>query len=203
MDREIDREICGWIIEFLVRKSTDEMLVKKLIQSLPPLSLHSKPRLKKMLLLHSIKSEILVGNVTEKILDHLEMIERIDCSQRLRIPDSMKEAYCAVALESTAKYLAGSWNRYNNYLDAVNRIWRGRIENLEKSKTSKLVSEQLINRRRQVEAAVGDEEAANDLIRTNTRNNALLNLRLYLRESFDLMGPPLLEREHGSVSGVV
>ncbi|XWS09725.1 hypothetical protein CRYUN_Cryun39dG0013900 [Craigia yunnanensis] len=203
MDREKDPEICSWIIEFLVRKSTDEMLVKKIIEAFPPPPLDGKPRLKKTLLLHSIIKEIVAGNVSEKILDHLEMIDRIDCSQGLGILDSMKEAYCAVALECTAKYLLGSWNRYGKYLDAVNIIWRGRIENLEKFKASRLVSEQLRSRRREVEAAVGDEEVANGLIRTNTRNNAILTLKLYLREALDLMGPSLLERECRSVSGVV
>ncbi|XVF16843.1 hypothetical protein REPUB_Repub10bG0066900 [Reevesia pubescens] len=203
MDREMDREICSWVIEFLVRQSTDEVLVKKLIEAFPPPPLYGKPRLRKTRLLHSIRNEIVAGSISEKILDHLEMIERIDCSQRHRTPASMKEAYCAVALECTAKYLAGSWNRNGKYLAAVNRIWRGRVENLEKSKASKLVSEQLRSRRRQVEAAVGDEEVANSLIRSNTRNNAILTLRLYLCKAFDLMGPPLLEREYGSVSGVV
>ncbi|XVF14545.1 hypothetical protein REPUB_Repub09cG0070700 [Reevesia pubescens] len=203
MDREMDREICSWIIEFLIRKSNDDMLVKKLIQAFPSPPLYGKPRLKKLLLLYSIKNEIAAGNVSEKILDHLEMIERIDCTQRLRIPDSMKQAYCDVALECTAKYLPGTGNRSGKYLAAVIRIWRGRIENLEKSKASKLVSKQLRYRRRQVEAAVGDEEVANSLIIRNTRNDALLTLRLYLCETLDTMGPPLLEREARSISGVV
>ncbi|KAK6287117.1 hypothetical protein POUND7_013296 [Theobroma cacao] len=197
MDREMDREICGWIIEFLVRESTDEMLVKKLIQAFPPLN--GKPRLKKTVLLHSIRTEILAGNVSERILDHLERIERIDRSQRLRIPDSIRQAYCAVALECTAKYLPGSWDRNGKYLDAVKRIWRSRIENLEKSKASRLVSERLRSRRRQVEAAVEDEEVANVLITINTRNDAILTLRVYLCEALALMGPSFLKSQCDSI----
>ncbi|OMO61501.1 hypothetical protein CCACVL1_23465 [Corchorus capsularis] len=209
MDRTMDGEICSWIIEFLVRHSADEMLVKKLIQAVPRLS--GNARLNKTLLLHSIKSEIVAGKVSEKILDHLEMIEAIDRSQRLTIPDSMKQAYCAVALECTAKYLAGSVDRKGKYLDAVKRIWRGRIENLEKSNASKLVSEELRSRRRQVEAALADKDAGNVLITTNTRNDAILTVKAYVREALRLMGLPflekqcnlILEREYGSGSGAV
>ncbi|OMO60945.1 hypothetical protein COLO4_33672 [Corchorus olitorius] len=209
MDRTMDGEICGWIIEFLVRHSADEMLVKKLIQAVPRLS--GNARLNKTLLLHSIKSEIVAGNVSEKILDLLEMIEAIDRSQRLTIPDSMKQAYCAVALECTAKYLAGSVGWKDKYLDAVKRIWRGRIENLEKSNISKLVSEELRSRRRQVEAALEEKDAANVLITTNTRNDAILTVKAYVREALRLMGLSflekqcnlILEREYGSGSGAV
>ncbi|MBA0830980.1 hypothetical protein Goarm_015473 [Gossypium armourianum] len=37
----------------------------------------------------------------------------------------MKKAYCGVALDCTAKYLAGDPNTYAKYLEAVDRIWRG------------------------------------------------------------------------------
>ena len=47
----MDREICSWIIEFLVRKSTDEMLVKKLIEASD-----------------SPSHEIVAGSFSEKIL---------------------------------------------------------------------------------------------------------------------------------------
>ncbi|MBA0587508.1 hypothetical protein Gorai_000636 [Gossypium raimondii] len=72
-----------------------------------------------------------------------------------RAPDSIKDAYCAVALDCIAKYLAGYPDAYGaQYLDAVDRIWRGRIQDVERSKASDLVSEQLRNRRLLVEAAV-------------------------------------------------
>ncbi|KAK8635804.1 hypothetical protein V6N13_004522 [Hibiscus sabdariffa] len=156
MERELDQDICDCIIEFLVRESADEMLLKKLIAAFPPLN--PTPRLKKAVLLHSIQREITAGGVSEKLLDTLEMIECIDTNQRLPIPDSMRKAYCVVALECTAKYLSGDPNPNGLYSDAVNRIWRGRIEELEKSKASDLVSERLRNLRRQVEASFGDEE---------------------------------------------
>ncbi|XVF56545.1 hypothetical protein PTKIN_Ptkin06aG0129500 [Pterospermum kingtungense] len=198
MDRKMEPEICSSIIEFVLRKSRNEMLAKTLIQAFPSLSPNF--RLKKTLLLRSIMNEIMGGSVSEKILDHLELIHGIDCNLNLTILDSMKQAYSAVALECTAKYLTGTWNGSDNYLSAMNRIWEVRIQNLEKSK-SELVSEQLRSHRLQLEAAAGDDEVANALIRANARNNAILTLKLYLREALDVMGPTVLEREFGSASG--
>ncbi|GMJ01209.1 TRF-like 5 [Hibiscus trionum] len=192
MERELDPDICSSIIEFLVRKSADEMLLKQLVAAFPPLN--PTPRLKKAVLLRSIQREIIAGEVPEKLLDSLEMIERIDTNQTLPISDSMRKAYCDVALECTVKYLSGNPNPKGLYSDAVNRIWRGRIENLEKSKASDLVSERLRNLGRQVEAALGDEVVVRRLIATNTRNDALVSLRLYLHEALASLGPPLIER---------
>ncbi|MFQ6631548.1 hypothetical protein Gotur_009020, partial [Gossypium turneri] len=107
------------------------MHVKKVIEAFPPLK--PRPQLKKAVLLRTMRTEVYAG---------------------LPIPDSMKEAYCAVALECTVKYLPGDTDTCGGkYLDAVDRIWRGRIQDLERSKASDLVFDQLRNRRLQVEAA--------------------------------------------------
>ncbi|KAE8696923.1 Leucine-rich repeat transmembrane protein kinase isoform 1 [Hibiscus syriacus] len=192
MGRELDPEICACILEFLVHKSPDDMLLKKLIRVFPPLN--PSPRLKKSLLLRSIQNVITAGEIPEKLLDYLEMISRIETKQRVPIPDSMRDAYCAVAMDCTTKFLAGSPDSTVLYSDAVNRIWRGRIENLERSEASGLVSKRLRNLRRQVEAAFGDEEVVRRLVAINTRADAFFSLRLYLREAVATMGPPLLER---------
>ncbi|XVF52284.1 hypothetical protein PTKIN_Ptkin05aG0006800 [Pterospermum kingtungense] len=199
MDRKLEPEICVSILEFFARKCSNDMVLKKLIEALPPPSLDGNARLKKTFLLRTIVNEVAAGVVSERILDCLEAIERIDNGQQLEVPDSMKEAYCAVSLECTAKYLV-TRELHEKYLDAVNRIWRGRIENLEKSKASKLVSEHMRSCRHQVEAAIEDKEVANG-ISTNTRTTAILKLKLYLREALDLLGPTVLEREFESESG--
>ncbi|KAH1091055.1 hypothetical protein J1N35_018312 [Gossypium stocksii] len=114
------------------------MEVKKVIEAFPPLE--PRPQLKKAVLLRTMRAEITADRVHR---------------QQPRAPDSVKNAYYAVALDCTAKYLAGYPDTYcAQYLDAVDRIWRGRIQDVERSKASDLISEQLKNRRLQVEAAV-------------------------------------------------
>ncbi|TYI64526.1 hypothetical protein E1A91_D09G095400v1 [Gossypium mustelinum] len=108
------------------------MEVKKVIETFPPLE--PRPQLKK-----------------GRAPPYQDRVHR----QQQRAPDSIKDAYCAVALDCIAKYLAGYPDAYGaQYLDAVDRIWRGRIQDVERSKASDLVSQQLRNRRLLVEAAV-------------------------------------------------
>lgn len=194
MDRELDSYICGCIIEFLVRYSPDDMLVKKAIEAFPPLE--PRPQLKKAVLLRAMRAEVAAGDVSEKTLDALEKIGCIDSNLGLPIPDSMKEAYCAVALECTAKYLpVDSVTCGAKYLDAVERIWRGRIQDLERSNASGLIFDQLRNRGIQLEAAaMGDEDAVRCLSEINTEGYAILSLRRYLCEAFASMKPPVLEQ---------
>ncbi|KAH1091053.1 hypothetical protein J1N35_018310 [Gossypium stocksii] len=82
--------------------------------------------------------EITAGEISDKILDALEKIGCIDSSQGLPIPLRMLTA-------------PSHWTVYPDtygaqYLDAVDRIWWGRIQDVERSKASDLVSEQLRNR---------------------------------------------------------
>ncbi|XP_039007153.1 uncharacterized protein LOC120134834 [Hibiscus syriacus] len=192
MDRKLEPDICGSVLEFLVLNSADDLLVKKLINAFPQFT--PSPRLVKAINLRSIQTEIQAGEITENILDYLETVARLHRKQRLQIPDSIKEAYCAVALDCSAKYLAGDTNPDGPYLDAVNRIWRNRVEGLERSGMSDLVSDQLRNRRRQVEAVFEDDEVRRRLIAINTRSEAILSLRLYMREALASMNPSVLER---------
>ncbi|KAK8511372.1 hypothetical protein V6N11_046682 [Hibiscus sabdariffa] len=175
--------MCGCILEFLVLNSADDLLVKKLIKAFP--TFHLNPCSQKAMLLRSIHTQIQAGHITPKILDSLEMIHRIHSHQSLPIPHSMKEAYCAVKFFTLDP---------NPFSDAVNSIWSDRVEILERSGASDLVSDLLRNRRHQVEAAFEDEEARRCLIAINTRKEAIHRLRLYIREAFASMGPPVLER---------
>lgn len=196
MDEKLDPELCSSILEFVLRASKNQTLIKKLIEALPPLC--PAPRLKKTLLLNSISTEMMAGIVSEKILDHLEAIEGIDRNLNLPISDSMKEAYSAVAVACTVVYLAGTCNHLDKYLSAVRRIWEGRVENLEKSKSG-LVSERLRSYRLQVEAAIKDDKVAEGLMMTNTLSSAIIAVKLYGREALELLGPTVLERQWSEV----
>lgn len=193
MDRKLDPEICACILEFLVRNSIDEELVRKLINVFPPFN--PSPRLKKAIILRSIRKEIRDGEVPERILDALEKIERIDNNQNSPIPESMKEAYCAVATDCAVSHLVGNSNRFGSYSDAVKRIWRVRIKNLVDSEASNLVTEELKTRGNDLEAAFEDEDMFRSVIENNTRGFALLSLKKYIREAIASMGPPVLEKK--------
>ena len=97
--------------------------------------------------------EISDGSISENILELLEIIEELDHKEGVSVLDSMKDAYCAVAVESTVKFLVGSDGKGGKYVNAVKRIWRGKIHKMEKSTTAGLISDQLRRWRDDIEAA--------------------------------------------------
>ncbi|RVW56506.1 hypothetical protein CK203_072492 [Vitis vinifera] len=110
--------------------------------------------------------------VSETILELLEIIEELDYKEGVAVLDSMKNAYCAVAVECTVKFLVGSGGKEGKYFDAVKRILEGKIHKMESSATAGLVSDQLRKWRDDIEAAVWDARVFRSLA---------------------IMGPPFLE----------
>nr|XP_048323922.1 uncharacterized protein LOC107411598 isoform X2 [Ziziphus jujuba var. spinosa] len=185
----MDVDVSRWILEFLLRKCDDDGVVKKALKVIPfP---NDESRLKKVVLLRAIESEVSEASVSEKILENLEMLEELDQREGTDTLDSMKAAYCAVALECTAKYLSAS--KPGKYFEAVRRIWRGRVSHMERSGKSRLLTEELKKNGEEVEAAIWDANVSKKLCRMNTRNEALGLLSVYLGEAWALMGPSFIE----------
>jgi hypothetical protein len=187
----MDTDICRWISEFLMRSTVQDHVIKKLLQVLPVSGADS--RFKKTVLLRTIRSEIMDASVTETTLQTLELIEEMERSDGVEIKDSLKVAYCAVAVECTVKYLVGSPDKHGNYYEAVRRVWRGRIGNLEEIGKSELVTPELTRWRDDLEAALWDTKMAKRLMNLNTRTEALRALRVFLGEAWALMGTSFLE----------
>ncbi|KAM3740064.1 hypothetical protein ACB098_08G071100 [Castanea mollissima] len=187
----VDPDICRWISEFLMRSTAQDHVIKKLLQVLPVSGADS--RFKKTVLLRTIRSEIADASVSETTLQTLELIEEMDRSEGVEIRDSLKAAYCAVAVECTVKYLLGSPDKHGEYFEAVKRVWRGRIGILEKSGKSELVTDELTRWRDDLEEALWEANTAKRLMKLNTRTEALRALRVFLGEAWALMGPSFLE----------
>lgn len=185
-------EVARWILEFLIRNPDDERLAKKAL-SVMPIPNHDS-RLKKVVLLRTIECEVSDASLTETILENLELVEELDSGPDAAMADSMKAAYCAVALECTVKYLVGNGGKPGGkYLNALKRIWRGRVSRLEKSGKSQLFTTDLRRCWDEVEAAIWDEGVCKKLLSLNTRNSAVTLVLEYLREAWALMGPSFVE----------
>ena len=174
-----------------MRSTAPDHVIKKLLQVLPVSGADS--RFKKTVLLRTIRSEIVDASVTETTLQTLELIEEMDRSEGVEIRDSLKAAYCAVAVECTVKYLLGSPDKHGEYFEAVKRVWRGRIGTMEKSGKCELVSDELTRWRDDLELALWEANTAKRLMKMNTRTEALRALRVFLGEAWALMGPSFLE----------
>ncbi|KAL6182005.1 hypothetical protein ACLB2K_043428 [Fragaria x ananassa] len=188
MDSDVD--VSRWVLELLLRERNCD----KRVLAVLPIS-DDDGRLKKTLLLRAIESEILDGAaVTETILDSLESIKVLDRGQGVPITDSMRAAYCAVATEMTVKFLVCSGGKEpgGKYVEAVDKIWRGRVRVLEEREGCGLVSAELKERRDEVEAGIRDIEVSKRLASLDTRNDALRLVAAYVEEALALLGPPFI-----------
>ncbi|XP_044492487.1 uncharacterized protein LOC123216170 isoform X2 [Mangifera indica] len=184
----MDEDISRWVMEFLLRHSTSDRLINKLLLQLP-LS-NNNFRFKKTLLLRSIQTEITDGSVSENILDTIKTIEDLDRKEGIKTTTSMKAAYRAVAVECTVKYLGGSLDKHGKYSEALERIWRSKFRKLL---GSELLTEELLKTKDELASAIGDDNIRRKLLKMNTRNDALQSVRAYLAEAWAIMGPTFLE----------
>ncbi|MED6152188.1 hypothetical protein PIB30_089475 [Stylosanthes scabra] len=188
----MNADISRWVAEFHLRSSAPDSLVSQILKVLDLSG--ADPNLKKTLLLRTLRSQLCNASITETALEILEQIEEIDRNDAVQILNSMRRAYCAVAVECTVKYLASSYDGTpsGEYLSAVTRIWRGRVEELEHRK-SDLFSGEIAQWRDDIEAALFDTRVSERLAKLNTRNDAFSEVRSYLQEVWETMGPSFLE----------
>ncbi|KAM3373909.1 telomeric repeat-binding factor 2 [Capsicum galapagoense] len=190
----IDTHISQWILEFILRQPLDDNILNDLINVLPlP---NDNLNLKRALLVRKIESEIANGSVTEKILELMELIEELDHQEGI-IRDSVatKAAYCAVAVECTVKFLkserAGSDK--GKYFEAVRRIWKRRINLIEKVENVGVLSEELWSWRDEIEAALWEDRCAENVIRRSKGVFAVDVVNAFVREAKERIGAPFLE----------
>ncbi|CAN1179981.1 Single myb histone 5 [Linum perenne] len=176
-----DEDVSRWALQFLIQQPIPGNLLERVVSNLKPsvLDFH----LKKQLNLKLIQSEISNGSVSEKILEALEVIDQLDRDNgETPISQAMKTAYWAVALECTVKRRI--------QLDVVDRIWRGRVKNLESLNKSELVTDELRKYRDEVVGAASDVNASKRLLQWTKRNNAAHLVRAYLDEAMTANNHP-------------
>ncbi|OVA17274.1 SANT/Myb domain [Macleaya cordata] len=187
----MDIDVARWIQEFLLQQPIEDRTMKTLLDILP--YDNDDYRLMKRILLRSISSEISKGSVSEKTLETLEIIEEYDYQRGIVVLDSMREAYCAVAVHCTVMCLKENPYDFRNYFDAVIRIWRYRISDMEICERVGLVSERLKDTRDVIEEALWNVDVRNDVLTRDTWNDALISLKVYLADATEEIGPSFLE----------
>ncbi|XP_027932131.1 uncharacterized protein LOC114187915 isoform X3 [Vigna unguiculata] len=184
----MDTDISRWVMEFLLRSSVPDSLIQKALNALPLSGADS--RLKKTLLLRTLRCLLLKASLSETVLQILELLEEIDGAST---SVALRRAYVAVAVECTVKYLAAAPDDpEGEFSGAVRRIWRGRVAAVE-ARRSGLMSGELTRWRDDVEAALGDSRACERLADLNSRREAMKELMTYLNEAWESMGPSFLE----------
>ncbi|KAF9587263.1 hypothetical protein IFM89_039510 [Coptis chinensis] len=180
-----------WVLEFLLRQPIEDNVINLLLPALAPTI--NDHRMMKTFLLRRIRSELEKGFVSEKILETLELIEELDYREGVGILDSMKEAYCAVAVECVVMFLREEPKNMKEYRKAVDRIWRGRLGDMEKGEKVSLVSSWSKDLTNVLEVAVWNVSVCEYFSKKDTRNDALKLVRVFMEEVTKEMGPSFLE----------
>jgi len=184
--QKMNENISNWIMEFLLRNTTvPDPLIQKTLTLLPLSGADS--RLKKTLLLRVLQTHILNASISEASLQILEHLEEIYRDDGVSISNAMRSAYCAVAVECTVKYLINSpEDPSGEYFSAVRRIWRGR-------RGSGLVSDGFVQWGEEIEGALWDVRVAERLVGLNTRRDAVVEVKRFLKEAWGSMGDSFLD----------
>ncbi|XP_077215859.1 uncharacterized protein LOC143850502 [Tasmannia lanceolata] len=172
----------SWILEFLLRQPIEDWVLNRLISILP--TCRQDLRLKKTILLRRICTSLLKCSIAEKVLDSLESIEWIDRGIGIRVSESMKAAYCTVAVECAAKFFR------ENCVNSVERIWKIRVFDME---SFGLGSEWLRESRDEIIEAIGNESVRDNFLMKDTRKDALECVWVFLEEAVGELGPSFLE----------
>lgn len=188
------------ILEFILRQPIEDWLANELFLAIPvssPLS----PCLTKTILIRRLASELSFRTVSERSLHSLELLNDLHHSNDHS--DSLRAAYCAVAVECTACFLRSRpADDYGEFFDAVNRIWNCRVTDLESAEEAAgLVSDGLKRARKEMEEAVVDSRVRDALKRRDTKKEALEAVRVYLKEESAKMGPAFLELVAEAIRG--
>ncbi|PON93057.1 hypothetical protein TorRG33x02_109630 [Trema orientale] len=142
--------------------------------------------MRRAMLIRIIEYEVSDASVSETLLDNLELIEKLK-EEEEEVSDTMKSAYCAVALECTVKYfVCESVVIGGNFSSARERIWRARVTRLE-MEHSKLFTLDLKAHKEELEVAITSPVIRRSLIALNTRNAALGSVSNYLRDAWTLV----------------
>ncbi|XP_073304602.1 uncharacterized protein [Primulina huaijiensis] len=194
---DIDPDISNWILDFLLRQPLEDRTLNTLLRTLPlP---NDKPNLKISLLLRKLDSDVLRNSVSESALEVLERLEELLFQRGIEeVADEMKRAYCAVAVECTVRYLAnencGEINGKFMFFEAVKRVWRGRVGRMERLfGKGGLGSEELWGWKDEMEAAVWEDGACDNVLKRSKMVNAVEAVSVYIRQERERMGPSFIE----------
>ncbi|GAU18646.1 hypothetical protein TSUD_124790 [Trifolium subterraneum] len=185
----MDEVVSNWTMEFLLQSFVPDSTIQKTLTTVLPHST-ANSRLKIALLLRTLQTSLLNASLSETSLEILEHLENLYHNDAIPILDTMRSAYCAVAVENTVKYLITCpESPSGEYFFAVRRIWRERVCQLsEEGRRSELLSDELVQWKQEVEAALFDVGVSERLVGLNTRRDAMNEMKRFLKEAWGIIG---------------
>ncbi|WOH01086.1 hypothetical protein DCAR_0520465 [Daucus carota subsp. sativus] len=178
----MDTDVSRWLLDFLVRQPISDSNLTSLLSSLPLSDTDSN--LKKLLLLRKLDSQI--STPTQHLLLLLEQIEELDHRENVTTVESMKRAYCAVAVHCTFETEC--------FEQAVKSIWSVRVGGMVRFGNVGLLCDELIRWKGDFETALSDSDVKKGLEEKWKAGVAVGDvLRGFVREAKEMMPPAFLE----------
>jgi hypothetical protein len=178
----------GGLEHVLAQLTINTNIVNKLIQTISPSDVDYRSKI--AIILRTLEDQLRKASIHEWMLELLEVLEQLFLLHSKPTTTFFQDAYCAIAVDSTLKYLHVTTSR-PNYLQAVETIWYGRVHHMEMSWQSDLFSHELENWKTQIRNSLLDPRIMKNLACIpNTRRNALQKLEVFLVEAWDNLGPP-------------
>ncbi|XP_057863631.1 uncharacterized protein LOC131071698 isoform X2 [Cryptomeria japonica] len=185
-----NKKSAEWILEYIIRHCNEDWIISGLIRALPISNENFK--LKKMMLLKSISSDLSKGIISEKTLETLQSFKDLN-RQIYRDSNSEKliqELCCKVAVECTVKFLRGTckinWDGYN---DALCKLWTYRAEDTEDVE----MDGAFIDVKKELLAVASNPKLRERLLEKYKQDDVFKCLDAFLKDSWEEMGPSFLE----------
>ncbi|KAL8526981.1 hypothetical protein ACS0TY_016012 [Phlomoides rotata] len=192
---DMDPDIANWLLEFLLRQPLEDQTAKSVLDALPAPS-DDDPKLKKIILLKELESDLSLNSVSTTTLELLELLEEAEfLLGNETVSNAMKQAYCAAAVECTVEILKseGEGKRFK-FFEAVRVLWKGKIAKMGKNvEKGGLGSEALWEWKDEIEAALWDDVVSERILKKSEEVNGVETVNAYIREERERMGPSFIE----------
>lgn len=196
-DQMKDR-IHSWVLEFLLRQPCVDLAAAASFLTILPVPNDNAVRL--AILLHALRHEISLPSLSERTLALIESFLTIHGGSAggggAEILDSARAAYRAVVVEAVAKHLREEPPDIEGFLLAVERVWKKRGARLA---ARWLLSEELMELKRELLAAIGNEVVRDGLRRRDTKAVAVKAVGAFLEAAGRELGPPILVSLSGAM----
>ncbi|XP_027917888.1 uncharacterized protein LOC114176895 isoform X2 [Vigna unguiculata] len=191
---EPKNDFVRWTFEFILQNVPDTEINGNMLKNAVRIAAGFSvldSRLRKAILLKTLRYHLCTHSITEPLLETLEFLEELFHCEASPVTATMTAAYCAVAVECTTKYLKLNPHHHNPlYLDAVNRIWRVRIALMNSSGERRaLLSGELEQWRKDIETSLLDSEVMERLASIDTKRDAMVKLKAFLGEACPDLDP--------------
>lgn len=189
-----DKNSSEWILEYVLRHCDDDWLVAELLRVLP--FSNDNLKLKKMVLLKKIRSEVSKGSISEQTLETLESLKDLsnkEACNKLNDAIRIREMCWSVAVECTIKHLRAENMDWGGYNEALRKLWSERIEDTEEVDVAGWVSNRMEGFKKELVAVAANPKLRHTLLAKYKKEDVLKSLNEFLKDAWEGMGRTFLE----------